>query len=287
MKTGLVLEGGAMRGVYTAGVLDVFMDHDIGFDGVIGVSAGALFGINLLSKQKGRVIRYNKKFNGDKNYMGFRPLLKTGNIIDTQYAYYTVPAKLDVFDNETFMASKVPFYAVVTNLETGDAEYIRITDAFAQMETLRASASMPFVARPVEIDGRRYMDGAVADSIPFEKFLEMGYDRLVVVLTKDADYIKGPVSPFMTKAVYGKKYARFEKKLRERHSNYNSCVQRLNALEKEGGLFVIRPSARLKMSRIEKNPETLQKMYDLGVGDANARLDEVKNYLYQEGAAGL
>ncbi len=287
MKTGLVLEGGAMRGVYTAGVLDVFMEHGISFDGVIGVSAGALFGINLLSKQKGRVIRYNKKFNSDKNYMGFRPLIKTGNIIDTQYAYYTVPSKLDVFDNETFMASNVPFYAVVTNMETGAAEYMQITDAFAQMETLRASASMPFVARPVEIDGRRYMDGAVADSIPFEKFLEMGYDRLVVVLTKDADYVKSPVSPFMTKAVYGKKYARFEKALRERHQNYNGCVKRLNALEQQGSLFVIRPSVRIKMSRIEKNPETLQRMYDLGVTDANARLCEVKDYLYQKGAAGL
>lgn len=281
MKTGLVLEGGAMRGVYTAGVLDVFMENDIGFDGVIGVSAGALFGINLLSKQKGRVIRYNKKFNGDKNYMGVRPLLKTGNIIDTEYAYHIVPSKLDVFDNETFMASNVPFYAVVTNLETGDAEYIRITDAFAQMETLRASASMPFVARPVEIDGRRYMDGAVADSIPYEKFLEMGYDRLVVVLTKDADYVKSPVSPFMAKAVYGRKYARFEKKLRERHSSYNGCVKRLNALEQEGGLFVIRPSTRIKMSRIEKNPETLQRMYDLGVKDANALLDGLKDYLHK------
>lgn len=287
MKTGLVLEGGAMRGVYTAGVLDVFMENDIGFDGIIGVSAGALFGINLLSKQKGRVIRYNKKYNRDKNYMGFRPLIKTGNIIDTEYAYHTVPSKLDVFDNETFMASGTPFYAVVTNMETGDAEYIRITDAFAQMEALRASASMPFVARPVEIGGKRYMDGAVADSIPYEKFLEMGYDRLVVVLTKDADYVKSPVSGFMTKAVYGKKYARFEKKLRERHSNYNACVQRLNALEKEGGLFVIRPSVRIKMSRIEKNPETLQSMYDLGVKDASALLGGLKDYLYREGAAGL
>ena len=212
MKTGLVLEGGAMRGIYTAGVLDVFMEHDISFDGVIGVSAGALFGVNLLSKQKGRVIRYNKRFNGDKNYMGLKPLLKTGNIIDTRYAYYEVPLKLDLFDNAAFMASNIPFYAVVTNIETGEAEYIQIKDVFAQMETLRASASMPFVSKPVALDGKWYLDGAVADSIPYEKFLEMGYDRLVVVLTKDADYVKSPVSPFMTKAFYDKKYADFADK---------------------------------------------------------------------------
>lgn len=279
MKTGLVLEGGAMRGIYTAGVLDVFMEHDISFDGVIGVSAGALFGVNLLSKQKGRVLRYNKKYNGDKNYMGLRPLLKTGNIIDTQYAYDTVPRKLDIFDNAAFMQSKVPFYAVVTNIDTGEAEYIQVQDVFEQMDVLRASGSMPFVSRPVEIDGKCYLDGAVADSIPFEKFLEMGYDRLVVVLTKPADYVKGPMPSVMTKAVYGKKYTDFEKKLRSRHDNYNRCMERLMEKEQNGEVFVFRPSQKLKIKRVEKNPEKLQLMYELGVKDANAALDRLKKYL--------
>lgn len=278
MKTGLVLEGGAMRGIYTAGVLDVFMENDISFDGVIGVSAGALFGVNLLSKQKGRVLRYNKKYNSDRNYMGIRPLLKTGNIIDTQYAYDTVPRKLDIFDNAAFMQSKTPFYAVVTNIGTGEAEYIQIKDVFRQMEVLRASGSMPFVSKPVEINGKLYLDGAVADSIPFEKFLEMGYDRLVVVLTKDADYVKHPISPFMTRAVYGKKYTAFENKLRNRHNNYNNCMGRLKEMEKEGGIFVIRPTKRIKISRVEKNPDRMQRMYELGVQDANGALGRLKQY---------
>jgi len=279
MKTGLVLEGGAMRGIYTAGVLDVFLENDISFDGIIGVSAGAIFGVNLLSRQKGRVLRYNKRFNGDRNYMGLRPLLKTGNIIDTQYAYYEVPLKLDLFDNEAFMKANIPFYAVVTNMETGEAEYLPITDVFAQMEMLRASSSMPFVSKPVALDGKLYLDGAVADSIPFEKFLEMGYDRLVVVLTKDADYVKGPVSPFMVKVFYGKKYAAFADKLRNRHSNYNQCIERLKAMEKAGGIFVLRPSSRIKISRIEKNPETMQRMYELGRHDAEASLDRLTAYM--------
>ena len=279
MKTGLVLEGGAMRGIYTAGVLDVFMEHDICFDGVIGVSAGALFGVNLLSKQKGRVIRYNKRFNGDKNYMGLKPLFKTGNIIDTQYAYYEVPFKLDIFDNETFMASNIPFYAVVTNIENGEAEYIQIKDVFKQMETLRASASMPFMAKPVEIDGKWYLDGAVADSIPYEKFFEMGYDRLVVVLTKDANYVKGPVSPFLTKAVYGRKYADFAGKLRERHNNYNRCMERIKAAEKENKIFVLRPTQRVKIKRTETDPQKMQTMYELGVHDANDALDRLISYM--------
>ena len=279
MKTGLVLEGGAMRGIYTAGVLDVFMEHDICFDGIIGVSAGALFGVNLLSKQKGRVIRYNKRFNGDKNYMGLRPLFKTGNIIDTQYAYYEGPVKLDIFDNETFMASNIPFYAVVTNIANGEAEYIQIKDVFAQMETLRASASMPFMAKPVEIDGKWYLDGAVADSIPYEKFFEMGYDRLVVVLTKDADYVKSPVSPFLTNAVYGRKYADFAGKLRNRHNNYNRCMERIKAAEKENEIFVLRPTQRVKIKRTETDPQKMQTMYELGVRDANDALDRLISYM--------
>lgn len=279
MKTGLVLEGGAMRGIYTAGVLDVFMEHDICFDGIIGVSAGALFGVNLLSKQKGRVIRYNKRFNSDKNYMGLKPLFKTGNIIDTQYAYYEVPFKLDIFDNETFMASNIPFYAVVTNIANGEAEYIQIKDVFAQMETLRASASMPFMAKPVEIDGKWYLDGAVADSIPYEKFFEMGYDRLVVVLTKDADYVKGPVSPFLTKAVYGRKYADFADKLRNRHNNYNRCMERIKAAEKENEIFVLRPTKRVKIKRTETDPQKMQTMYELGIRDANDALDRLISYM--------
>ena len=168
MKIGLVLEGGAMRGMFTAGVLDTFLDNDIKMDSVVGVSAGALFGVNYLSGQKGRVIRYNKKFNKDKNYMGLRPLLREGNIVSTKYAYEDVPKTLDPFDDEAYKKSKVPFYAVVTNVATGNPEYIQIHSVFEQMDTLRASGSMPFVSKPVAIGDKKYLDGGIADSIPFE-----------------------------------------------------------------------------------------------------------------------
>ena len=168
MKIGLVLEGGAMRGMFTAGVLDTFLDNDIKMDSVVGVSAGALFGVNYLSGQKGRVIRYNKKFNKDKNYMGLRPLLREGNIVSTKYAYEDVPKTLDPFDDEAYKKSKVPFYAVVTNVATGNPEYIQIHSVFEQMDTLRASGSLPFVSKPVTIGKNQYLDGGIADSIPFE-----------------------------------------------------------------------------------------------------------------------
>ena len=163
MKIGLVLEGGAMRGMFTAGVLDTFLDNDIKMDSVVGVSAGALFGVNYLSGQKGRVIRYNKKFNKDKNYMGLRPLLREGNIVSTKYAYEDVPKTLDPFDDEAYKKSKVPFYAVVTNVATGNPEYIQIHSVFEQMDTLRASGSLPFVSKPVTIGKNQYLDGGIAD----------------------------------------------------------------------------------------------------------------------------
>ena len=279
MKTGLVLEGGAMRGMYTAGVLDVFMEQGITFDGVIGVSAGALFGVNLLSKQAGRVIRYNKRFNADPNYLGLRPLIRTGNIVDTEYAYHRVPYELDVFDDETYRASGVPFYAVVTNVETGKPEYIKIDSVFEQMDVLRASGSMPFVSKPVEIGGKKYLDGAITDSIPFEKLMEMGYDRLVVVLTKPAGYVKKPMSPLLTRMYYAHAYPNFAKKVRDRHEMYNSSITRLGELEQAGKVLVLRPSKHIKISRIEKDPDKLQALYDVGVADAVEKTEQIQKFL--------
>lgn len=279
VKTGLVLEGGAMRGIYTAGVLDVFMDNNITFDGIIGVSAGAIFGVNLLSGQRGRVIRYNKRFNSDRHYMGIHPLLRTGNIVDTEYAYCRVPRELDVFDDRAFMSSGVPFYAVVTNVKTGEPEYIHIKSVFEQMDSLRASASMPFVSKPVSIGGNLYLDGAVADSIPFKKFIEMGYDRLVVVLTKDINYVKEPVSPLLSKTFYRRRFPRFEEKVRNRHIMYNETVRELKALEKDGDVLVIRPSVHYDISKLEKDACKLQGMYDLGIKDAETCIDKVKDYI--------
>lgn len=267
MKTGLVLEGGAMRGMFTAGVLDVFMEHDIKVDGIIGVSAGALFGVNYLSKQPGRVLRYNKKYASDKRYMGMYSLIKTGDIVNKDFAYYTVAKSLDIFDNETFMASKIPYYVVTTNMETGRAEYMQIKNVFADMEILRASASMPFVSRPVILNGKKYLDGGVADSIPYQKFLEMGYERLIVVLTRDLNYVKKPMSKKLI-SLYYHDYPKFKEQLINRHENYNQSIETLKQLEKSGKVILIRPSQPIEIGRMEKNPEMLQKVYDFGKKDA-------------------
>ncbi len=271
-KTALVLEGGAMRGMYTAGVLDCFMDHGISFDAVIGVSAGALFGVNLLSKQRGRVIRYNKRFNGDKNYMGIRPLLKEKNIVSTKYAYDIVPRELDPFDDEEYKKSDIPFYAVVTNVKTGKPEYVQIKSVFEQMDVLRASGSMPIVSKPVKLGHQWYLDGAVTDSIPYEKMLEMGYDRVVVVLTKPADYEKKPMPKLFT-SIYKKRFPRFYEAFSNRYIMYNAQLERLKELEKQGVARVLRPSEHIKVSKVEKDPDKLESLYQLGIRDAEKFLE--------------
>jgi len=280
MKTGLVLEGGAMRGMYTAGVLDVLYERGIRFDAVMGVSAGAVFGPNFLSGQLGRVIRYNKRFIRDKRYQGLGCLLKTGDLFSRDFAYSQVPRQLDVFDDEAFKASGVPFYAVLTDLETGLPEYMQVKSVFEDMDILRASASMPFVSRPVEIRGRRYLDGGVADSVPFDAMEKLGCQKRVVVLTRDMDYRKGPMPGLPIKLAY-RHHPRFRDQLLRRHMVYNDSIARLKALEAQGQVFVIRPSRPIEISRVERDPEKLQQVYDLGLRDGRAILPALENYMEQ------
>ena len=281
MKTGLVLEGGAMRGMFTAGVLDVFLAAGVKVDEVVGVSAGALFGVNYLSGQAGRAVRYNKRFNGDRNYMGLRPLLKEGNLFSTSYAYDLVPRRLDPFDDEAFQKSGVPFFAVVTDVDTGEARYMQVKSVFDQMDVLRASGSMPFVSRPVELGGRRYLDGGVSDSIPYEWMAARGCDKLIVVLTREAAYRKTPMNPAMVRLL-GVKYPALARRLAARHADYNRALEKLERWQKEGRAFVIRPSAETPIGRIETDPDKLQQVYDLGRADGKACLPALRAYLARQ-----
>lgn len=283
MKCGLVLEGGAMRGMFTAGVLDCFMNNNIHFDAVIGTSAGAIFGANYISNQVGRVIRYSKRFNPDKNYMGLGNLLTTGNVVNTDFAYYKVPTELDIFDDDAFMKSKTDFYAVMTNISDGKAEYTKIDSVFEKMEHLRASASMPFLSKPVRINNELYLDGGISDSIPYQRLIDMKYDKIVVVLTRDLSYVKKPIPPLLVRLFYHK-YPNLQQAIINRHIVYNDCINKIKELEGKGKLFVIRPSEPILIKKIERNPEKLQYVYDLGRRDADSVIDEIKNYLTHQGA---
>ncbi len=277
-KVGLVLEGGAMRGMYTAGILDSLLDTNIKIDGIIGVSAGALFGVNYCSKQKGRSLRYNKKYINDPRYMSVKSLLKTGNIVNTEFAYYEMPFKLDPFDEEAYSKSKTDFYAVITNIRTGKAEYKKIINCSIQIDELRASGSMPFVSTPVKIDKEEYLDGALADSIPVLKCQEMGYDKIIVVLTKPLTYRKKKRPAFLAKMYY-RKYPNLVNAINTRYLKYNETLDIIIDKENKKEIFVFRPSQDLKIKRIEKDVDKLQAMYDLGVKDFQDNLKALKKYL--------
>ncbi len=278
MKTALILEGGGMRGLYTAGVLDAMLDDKIKYDSIYGVSAGAVFGVNYLSKQKGRVLRYNKKYVNDKRYMGIGSFIKTGNFINKQFAYYDVPFKYDIFDEETYSKSKTNFYAVMTNIETGEAEYPKIINCSIQIEELRASSALPFLSKPVEINDKKYLDGGIADAIPIKKAIEEGYDKIVVVLTRPIEYRKKKSNKLLPKLFYSK-YPNFIESINTRYSRYNETLDYIEDLEKKKKIIVIRPSKLIKISRVEKDPNKLQEMYDLGTHDYNEIKKDLKKYL--------
>lgn len=278
MKIGLVLEGGAMRGMFTAGVLDVLLDEQIAVDGAVTVSAGALFGINYPAKQRGRVLRYNLKYLHDKRYMGWHSLFTTGNVVNKAFAFYELPFTLDPFDQATFAASQIDFWVTLTNIETGEPEYVKITDAFAQMEALRATSAMPMVSRVVEIEGKKYLDGGISDSIPLDKAMALGYDKIIVILTRPLDYRKKPSNNWLFKLFY-RNYPKLIERWANRYDEYNQAVEKVIEMEKAGKIFVIRPSESLDISRLEKDLAKVQAMYDLGVKDGQAALSELKDYL--------
>ena len=283
-KVALVLEGGSMRGMFTAGVLDILMDEEIHVDGIIGVSAGALFGPNYFSKQRGRVIRYNKRFCKDKRNMSFRNFLLTGNLVSKQFAFYDITLKYDLFDNEAFIKNNTGYYATVTNVETGKAEYIAMSDIIKEMEVLRATAAIPFVSQMVELNGKKYLDGGIGDSIPVLKAKEMGYEKIIVVLTRPLDYRKEPFSKGMLQLLnlkYGK-YPQFIETMKNRYKHYNETVELIQKMENDGELFVIRPSEPITLKTIERNPDNLQRVYELGLKDAAAKIPALQLYLEKE-----
>ena len=264
--------------MYTAGVLDMFLEQQIKVDGIIGVSAGVLFGVNYVSGQKGRTIRYNKKYAKDPRYMGMKSFLLTGNIINKDFAYYEIPSKLDLFDEDTFKKAKIDFWATITNVETGKPEYIKLEKPFEQMELLRATSAMPLVSKMVDWNHQKYLDGGISDSIPVEKCKQLGYDKIIVVLTRTKDYRKTKPNMTLAKIRY-KKYPNLIKAMETRYQNYNQTLEKITQMEKNKEIFVIRPSKDLKLKRIERDTGKLQEMYDLGIDDTKKCLERLKQYL--------
>ena len=278
MKVGLVLQGGGLRGVYTAGVLDTFLDNNIKVDGIIGVSAGVLFGADYVSKQRGRTIRYLKKYVNDKRYMGIRSYIRTGNLVNSDFAYHEVPNKLDIFDEEEFEKSKINFYATVTNVKTGKAEYIELKNILKQIDLLRATSALPIISKIVSFENEEYLDGGIADNIPINKCIDLGYEKIIVILTRPINYRKVKSNNLIIRLKYNK-YPNLVKAINNRYIDYNKSIEKVINLKNNQQIFVISPSQTLKMKRMEKNIQKLNQMYELGVRDCNNNLNNLLKYL--------
>lgn len=279
MKTGLVLEGGGKRGIYAAGVLDVLLENNIWADGLIGTSAGAVNGCSYVSNQYERNLRCNIRFAKEKRYMSIYSLITTGNVVGTDFAYNILPNKLEVFDYDTFEKSPVAYYVTCSNVETGKAEYIQCKSLRGKnMDYLRASASLPYVSQIVEIDGKKYLDGGICDSIPLKAFQDMGYEKNLVVLTRPRGYIKKPENNLLANLYY-RKYPAFVTALRNRYAVYNRTLKYIEQQEKQGNILVLRPSESIKVGRMEQDPERLKQMYELGKNDAGQMLDAIASFL--------
>ena len=280
MKKGLVLEGGAMRGMFSAGVMDVLMENGIDFDGVVGVSAGAVFGCNYKSKQIGRTIRYNMKYIKDPRYCSVRSLIKTGDMFGRDFCYNKIPFELDIFDNDTFIKNPLEFYVVATDINTGKAVYKRIDSADQKgLKYMQASASMPLVSKPVVINGKEYLDGGITDSVPLEFFIQKGYDKNLVILTQPKGYVKNKNSLIPLMKLKLRKYPKLIEAMTNRHIMYNKQTEYTEKMAQKGKAFIIRPSEKLPIGRLEKNPEPLKAVYDSGRAEALKNLDKIREYL--------
>jgi len=280
MKLGLVLEGGGMRGLFTAGVLDVFMENGVAFDGIVGVSAGACFGCNLKSGQAGRVIRYNVRFARDPRYCSWRSLVKTGDLFNADFCYRELPERLDPFDAEAYAANPTEFHVVATDCATGKAVYRRLDKADAEaFEWIRASASMPLVSRPVRIGDGEYLDGGLSDAVPLRYFESLGFGRNVVVTTRHHGYRKSPHRAIRLLKPLFRRTPEIYKALKSRHSRYNETLEYIDTSVAAGRAFLIAPEKPLGISRVCHNPDAMRRAYGTGRAAAMRHLGEVRDFM--------
>ena len=279
MKKGLVLEGGAMRGLFTAGIIDVMMEAGVEPDGLIGVSAGAAFGCNYKSRQPGRAIRYNTRFAKDARYSGLKSLLTTGDYFNAQFGYHIVPYQYDLFDVAAFEQNPMEFMVVCTDVLTGQAVYHKMDRVdYDELEWLRASASMPLASKVVEVAGHKLLDGGVADSIPLAYFESIGYDRNVVILTQPEGYVKHRTKLMPLMRIGLRRYPEMIQAMDRRYLMYNRELEFVRQAEHEGRCLVIRPDEKLPIGHISHDPEEMKRVYQIGREMGDRYIERIKAF---------
>ena len=282
IKAGLVVEGGGMRGVYSSGVLDFFIEKDLFFENNYGVSAGACHLCSYLAKQYKRAFRVNVDYLNDKRYCSVHSLLKTGNLFGAEMLYDIIQNELDLFDYDTYNKNESNFYVVITDINTGKPEYVKIGDLKKDIIYVRASSSLPLLAQNVKINDKEYLDGGISDSIPIKKSIADGNKKNVVILTRDSTYRKGKNSLMPIIKLKYKKYPNFVKSMADRYIVYNEILDFIKELEDNGDVFVIRPKKPVNIGRTEKNREKLEALYNDGYNDAKDCYEELLKYLGKE-----
>ena len=280
MKVGLVLEGGGMRGVYTAGVLDALINQNYCADYLIGVSAGCTNGASYISWQKERGMRTNINYIDDKRYLSFSSYLKTGSLFGMDFLFYDIPEKLDPFDYDSCFKSKCDYRVGVTNIGTGKEEYFG-KEALKKEDrniVLRASVSLPIASPIVEIKGKKYLDGGIGDPIPIRRAFEEGCDKVIVVLTRDREYRKGASKGKLFFKLMYRKYPKLIELLCNRHERYNETLEYIQKMEKEGKAFVVAPEKPIEIDKFEKNKNKLFEVYKLGLADGTKVLKNTENF---------
>ncbi len=273
-KIGLVLEGGGLRGTYTSGVLDAFLDNGVRFPYIIGVSAGVCNAVSFVSRQKGRSAAINIEHCNDKDYYSVRNLLLTGSIFGEKMMFDTIPHKLYPFDYDTYRKEYTKLIAGTTDCTTGKPVYYEINDLRNQYDIVNASSWLPLLSKMVRYDGRKLLDGGASDSIPVQKALDDGCEKVVVILTQPAGFRKEPSNSTSLAAVRYRRYPNLVKTLANRHNVYNQTLDLLAKLEQSGTAIVIRPSQALGLSRLEKDPEKLRRAQKLGYADGIQALEQ-------------
>lgn len=277
-EAGLILEGGGMRGMYTVGILDFFMEKGITFSSCYGVSAGACHMVSYMAGQKGRAYRVSTNYLDDKRYCSFNSFLKTGDLFGVDMCYNKIPNELEIFDYDAFAKYPGKGYAVATEVVTGKPEYFELKEMHKDIIAVRASASLPLVSKLVEIDGKNYLDGGMSDSIPIRKSVKDGNKKNIIILTRPYGYRKKPANTTLIKAKY-KKCPGLVNDMAKRHIRYNRTLDYISKLEMDGGAFVFRPEPLVKIDRIEKNVNKLKVLYLQGYHDASINYELMKAYL--------
>ena len=275
-KVCLVLEGGGNRGVYTAGVLDAFLDNNVDIRDVYGVSAGALNALSYLSKQKGRSLRISKDYFRSANCINYKHVLKGKSIVNLDYLFEDVGNNLDPLDFEEFDKEK-NFVVVATNIETGRPVYKKVEDYNKDLSYIKASASLPIFSKIVEVDSLKLLDGGICDSIPVIRAIEDGYDKVIVILTRDRGF---EAQPYKFTGVYKAKflkYPNFVRAFENRYNTYNVTRDLIFNYENEGKVFVIAPSNPLDIKRLEKDEAKIDAAYNLGYEDGLKYIEQIKN----------